>query len=320
MMSFFQKGQLGTVNIKYKQQTTFLQTYLNHKHHKLLSMKKHVNSAKKMSLFISPKKASITVEAAIAVPIFLFAIINLLSITNIIRLYSNVEMTLHQTGKEMAIYAYAYDKIVENDSGIMDEIGSIGFSNTYVREKVLKELNKEYLNTSPMVQGENGISLLQSKIMEDDIIDLVVAYRVKPTIGIIGFTEIPLVNRCRMRAWTGYDNTKGSNEVETKEEIVYVTETGTVYHTNRNCTHLILTVKGTSLQEISKLRNENGGKYYPCEICGGYNSSGTIFITEQGDRYHSSSECSGLKRTIFAISIYEIGNRKKCHRCSESGV
>lgn len=319
-MSFFQKKRLETINKNLNQETTFLQTYLNHKHHKLLSIKKHIHSVKRMSLFIPFKKASITLEASLILPLFLFAMINLLSMLDIIRLYSNIEMVLHQTGKEMAIYAYAYEKIVDSDSAVLDMVESIGYSNIYVKEKVIKELDKNYLNSSPLVQGENGISLLQSQIMKDDMIDLIVEYKVKPVIGMIGFRQMPLINRCRMRAWTGYDNTKGTGIVEGGDDIVYVAENGTVYHTVRSCTHLLLSIRKASLHEIPTLRNENGGKYYPCEICGDDSTSNIVYITEQGDRYHKSSECSGLKRTIYAISIHEVGSRKKCQRCSESGV
>ncbi len=318
-MSFFQKRKLETINKNLNQKIGFLQTYLNHKHHKLL-FKKHIGSDKRMSLFISSKKASITLEASLIFPLFLFAMINLLSMLDMIRVYSNIEMVLHQTGKEMAIYAYAYEKIVDNDSAVLDVVESIGYSNTYVKEKIVKGLDKNYLDRSPVVQGKEGLSLLQSKIMKDDIIDLVVEYKVKPVIGMAGLGQIPFINRCRMRAWTGYDNTKESSIGEREDDIVYVAEKGTVYHTNRNCTHLLLSVKKTSLQEVPALRNENGGKYYPCEICGNKGTSNIIYITEQGDRYHKSSACSGLKRTVYAISIHEIGSRKKCQRCSESGV
>ncbi len=318
-MSFFQKRKLETVNKNLNQKTTFLQTYLNHKHHNLLFIKKHIHSAKRMSLFISFKKASITLETSLILPLFLFAMINLLSMLDIIRLYSNIEMVLHQAGKEMAVYAYAYEKIVDSDNTVLDMIESIGYSNLYVKEKLIKELDKNYLNSSPLVKGENGISLLQSQIMKDDMIDLVAEYKVKPVIGMIGFRQMPLINRCRMRSWTGYDNTKGAGKAEDNDTIVYVAENGTVYHTNRSCTHLILSIKKTSLQKISTLRNENGGKYYPCEICGNDSTSNIVYITEQGDRYHKNSECSGLKRTIYAISIHEVGNRKECYRCSQSG-
>ena len=52
---------------------------------------------------------------------------------------------------------------------------------------------------------------------------------------------------------------------EEQEEYVYITENGTVYHRERNCTHLTLSIELAGKDEVGQLRNESGGKYYPCE-------------------------------------------------------
>ncbi|MDD3205114.1 MAG: hypothetical protein PHS74_05185 [Lachnospiraceae bacterium] len=314
------KSELDKNNkIKYKknkEKEAILQTYQTQKHHKeLKEVSSKTCSHKRISLFISYKKASITVETALVLPLFLFVVINLLSILNIIRLYSDVEMEMHQAGKKMAVYAYAYDNIMDNHADIVNLADAIGFDDYYLQETIKERVGKSYLDSSPMVNGKNGISFQKSKIMEEDIIDLVAEYKVKPLISVIGFSKIPLINRCRMRAWTGYDNTQSENLVSGKEQIVFITETGTVYHTSRSCTHLDLTIQRTSMEEVSSLRNENGGKYYLCDICKKTDNAGAIYITEQGDRYHKSAACSGLKRTIISIYLSEVGARAMCLRC-----
>lgn len=311
-MSFFQKNNIETKNNDF--QTTFLQTYQkNHKQDKRLSQKNNNYSVKRMSLFFPSKKASITIETSLILPLFLFVIINLLSILNIIRLYSNVEIILHQTGKEMAVHAYAVDKAIDDNNSILNTVLSIGYS-AHLKEQIIEGLNKDYLNASPLVNGEKGISFVQSSVLNDDIIDLVAEYKVKPAISLFGFGQIGFINRCRMRAWTGYDNTKTSEFIENSDDIVYVAENGMVYHTRRSCTHLLLSINKVSSEEIYKLRNENGGKYYLCELCGNYKNN-IVYITKQGNRYHTNSDCSGLKRTIYTISIQDVGERTKCQRC-----
>ena len=101
------------------------------------------------------------------------------------------------------------------------------------------------------------------------------------------------------------------------EEIteVYGAENGVVYHTEINCTYIRLSISPTSLDQVKNLRNEYGGKYHPCEKCGRH-ASGVVFITKDGDRYHSSLECSGLKRTISQVSMEEAGHLRPCPRCS----
>lgn len=61
--------------------------------------------------------ASMTVEAALVLPLFLFAVVNLMSFIEIYRLQSNWNMTLHQSVKELAIISKAAD-ITEADECI----------------------------------------------------------------------------------------------------------------------------------------------------------------------------------------------------------
>lgn len=36
----------------------------------------------------------------------------------------------------------------------------------------------------------------------------------------------------------------------------------------------------------------------------------TVFITDQGNRFHYDLNCGGIKRTIYMIRLSEVGNRK----------
>ena len=101
-------------------------------------------------------------------------------------------------------------------------------------------------------------------------------------------------------------------------DTVYVAANGVVYHKDRECTHLRLSVSEISLDNISDFRNQNGGKYYSCERCQADSmGTGTVYITKTGDRYHSSLGCSGLKRDVSTMSILEIGTLTPCSRCGQ---
>ena len=120
-------------------------------------------------------------------------------------------------------------------------------------------------------------------------------------------------SRSKMSAWSGYER---EGWMDTGNDTVYVTETGLVYHKDYHCSHLDLSIRMTHLELVEGLRNENGGKYYPCEHCVKGNG-GNIYITNSGDRYHSSLSCSGLKRTIYAIPISEAAGKGACSRCGQ---
>lgn len=68
----------------------------------------------------------------------------------------------------------------------------------------------------------------------------------------------------RIKAWTGYE---AGGFGEEDDQIVYVTDTGVVYHKNPHCTHLDLSIHAAASSELNSLRNESGGKYHACEKC-----------------------------------------------------
>lgn len=61
------------------------------------------------------QSASMTLEAALVLPLFLFAVLNLMSFIEIYRLQSNWNMTLHQSAKELAVIGGVADKAGEEE-------------------------------------------------------------------------------------------------------------------------------------------------------------------------------------------------------------
>ena len=137
----------------------------------------------------------------------------------------------------------------------------------------------------------------------------------EPLIAIPGFDGITAGNCYYGHAWTGYDVEQGASDLTQEDPMVYVTETGTVYHTNRNCTYLNLSIEAVDAAVLEERRNQSGGKYYPCEICGRIGGYGMVYITGQGSSYHSSITCPGLKRTIYTIPLSQVGGRGRCSKC-----
>lgn len=261
--------------------------------------------------------ASITVEASIVLPLFIFFFTNIMMAFNIIKMQCDMEAALHQTGNELALFAFD-ERCAEGALGI-EEDGVSTFAGAlsvfYVKGKVENYLGEE-LEKGCVTDGRAGLSYLPSKIMlGNDIIDIVIDYKVHPLISLIGFEEFPVEARYYGHAWTGYDISEGAAADENEEEMVYVTEHGEVYHRDINCNHLKLSIRSVSLDDIEKERSIDGSKYYPCEYCGGGISGGNVFITDYGIRYHSSVNCAGLKRKIYTIPISEVGGRRPCSGC-----
>lgn len=275
--------------------------------------------AKRPFLSVSSKvKGSMTVEAVIVVPLFIFFFLNLISYIEIYRLHSNFTMALYETGSEMAIYGHIYEKMKEEEDGfVKQQIKNVGFSYLYVKKDVVSQLGKHYLETSPLTYGEKGMNFLHSSIMNDEnIIDLVLTYEVSPLISEAGFPSFYMVNRFYAKAYTGYDLKEKENRTE-KKEYVYLAENGKVYHTCLNCSHLKLSIKKINNTQISTVRNKDGEKYKPCEYCAKGNKSKEVYITEQGNCYHNNIQCSKIKRTVIAIPISEATKYPMCSRCKK---
>lgn len=255
-----------------------------------------------------------TLEAAFVLPFFLFAVINILFAVNIIGTQSRINAALHQTGNKMAFAGYVYEHTV--GSVLPDSLAGVAMTNVYARGQILEYVGRDYLNRSCVVDGAGGISFAGSSVMEDgDIIDLQVSYKVKPFSGIMGFNGFTMTQRYYGRAWTGYDVTQYVSDTKQDDPMVYITETGTVYHTDRNCTYLNPSVESIPAVTVGEKRNQSGSKYYPCEICGAGTGMGQVYITKQGGSYHSRINCSGLKRTIYTVPLSQVDGRGRCSKC-----
>lgn len=274
---------------------------------------------------------SLTIEAAFVMPMIIFLTACFSYLMMIMGVQIKLQEALDMAGRRLAGYAYVYEQIgkfssetevMQKEPGIK-ELLRYGLSSAYAWKLIRDYAGEDWLEYYGIVNGKNGVWISGGDMLsEDGVIDLVLHYIVKIPYLPGESTGIHLVSRCRVKAWTGFEKRTEKTEAETEEETVYITETGTVYHTNSNCTHLKLSIDEVALYNLEYIRNQNGGKYYACERCfRNYtgSSAGKVFITKTGDRYHSDMGCSGLKRSITEIPISQVGDRKKCKRCIQNG-
>lgn len=257
---------------------------------------------------------SFSLEAAIAVPLFIFFMMNLLFIFEAVRLQSGLQAALQQAGEKVCEAAY-YTKFgapkgtgdgenTEADSGEGSGAVSLILSETYVRNKVTSYLGDAFFKHSCIVGGSAGLSFAESRIMTDGgHVDIVVNCRVRPFVRIIAFPDFTMQARYSGHAWVGW--TGGSGEYGNGDNggdsgRVYVTRYGSVYHTDPGCIYLNPQIRAVPASEVSKYRSGDNSKYYPCECCRPGNK-GVVYITKEGNRYHSDRNCKGLVRHTSSI-------------------
>lgn len=141
-------------------------------------------------------------------------------------------------------------------------------------------------------------------------------YSYEPVEGIVPLPTVWLHNVVRVHAWTGAKE-EISGSAEEAEPMVYMTETGSVYHSSLGCSYLNLSVNQVSARQAASMKNDYGETYTACETCSrGQAPAGSVYITRKGSHYHNSETCSGLKRTVRLVKKSDVG---ACHACSRCG-
>ena len=261
---------------------------------------------KEMSLSARLKRASLCVETAIVLPIFLFAMISILYFSAIIQYTNCVEEAIHQTARDLAVKDYVLSK-KEVSGGLAGKAGGVALSETYVRSQV-----NSYLSSIDMKAG--SISYLRSDYSSNDCIDIIAEEKINIPYSFLGMKSFHILERARVHGWTGYDSNSHIKN-EDNEEIVFITSGGSVYHRNRACSHLKVTPRGVAASDINNQRSKEGSKYYPCEYCRSSKKCNTYYITDYGNRYHTNVNCGAITRDIECIKLSEVAGRRACKDC-----
>lgn len=271
--------------------------------------------------------AGMTVEAAMVLPLFTFFFLNISSVIEMIRLHGNLQLALWNVGRQLAVYSCVLDSTEaageENGGGNagqvngqwQGELADIAFSYTYIKGEMINYVGEKYLENSPLTYGADGLQFWESDIFtQNDSMELIVTYSVSPFSEMVGFKPFRMANRYYGHVWNGYQ-IPGAEDNGIQEN-VYVAENGRVYHQDRNCTHLALSVQQVTIQEALLCKNIQGARYSECEKCAQGRLQSQVYITNEGNRYHCDKNCPGLKRTVFTIPKEKAVKYKPCKRCS----
>jgi Flp pilus assembly protein TadG len=172
-----------------------------------------------------------------------------------------------------------------------------------------KEFSQYSLPNTYIKGGSKAVSLLGSTY-ENNYVTLKATYTMKVPIEFFGWKGFVVAQGSKVHKWIG-DRDDGE-----KTDYVYVTERGTVYHRDRKCNYLDLSIQTVNMSAVSSKRNKNGNIYYACSDCAaGKTVTGNVYITNYGTCYHTKASCSGLKRTIYLIPVTEAGSKRACSKC-----
>lgn len=240
---------------------------------------------------------SITVEAALTIPIFFLAVTALCYTLEVMAVRTSIRSGMQSAGKRAAVEAYLKPVLIPGE----------------IEEEIVRAVGEDRLDRSIVADGSRGIHCEHSYMSPlTGIMEIRTSYEVRLPIKLFGEAAVPMEESCRIKGWNGYEKAPFSHG---DESVVYITETGMVYHRDYHCTYLELSIKAALLNEVKNFRNKNQEKYHPCEKCGAINGGQKVYITDYGNKYHSSLDCSGLKRTIYAVPVSEAVGKGVCSKC-----
>ncbi|MDO4490640.1 MAG: hypothetical protein Q4B85_06220 [Lachnospiraceae bacterium] len=210
------------------------------------------------------KRASITVEAALALPLFFLVVVSLMGLPTLYSSYAEKTVELQQEAENRALARSFW--------------------------------------------GERGdIPVRISGTVEKKLILLPFEA------GTLKARSVACV-----RPWTGRASTQGAGETDaTKGQLYYLSDYESVYHTSSCCSYLSLQIFTVETGKISREKNREGDRYLPCEYCAGKGETGSfVYVTEQGEHYHTVSDCTGLTRSIHLVDAAATEGLQQCTRCS----
>lgn len=279
-------------------------------------------------------RASLTVEAALVLPIFLLAVVSLFDFFIVINYHNIVQQNVFRAAESVVRNTYLLERIQTETTGeqrgktvqrVTEELATEeedhrvilteGINTAFVLQQILSADVRDYTGKAGVYGGIAGISMVGSSLGNTDgINDIKVNYRIR--VGGLYGQLIKFANRCYCRAWIGESIRRDSGAVA-KGRIVYVTKTGEVYHYKRNCSYIRIVPTGVVFENISDYRNVTKSRYRPCKTCvhGGLQATDTVYITSDGTRYHSDKTCSKIWREVSAVYLSEVGDKRPCSKC-----
>lgn len=259
-----------------------------------ICMRLNHNNCKGTSFYIC-HKASLTVEAAVVVPLMIGFLACVLFFFRVLLIQVSVEEALMYAGRKVAI-----------QSGMLDSPEALFLS---AEGYLLEALEESDVVSQHVIMGKYGIRIYESEFSGSEII-LRAEYDVGLPVKFFAIDRLHLSSANRFQKWQGAKSGDASNQW------VYITPSGSAYHKNLSCRTLDLSIHEASFIRIDQVRGVDGQKYYPCERCNASKvQSAIVYYTDYGTLYHSEISCSALKRNIRKVLKTEIGDKKACRFC-----
>lgn len=262
--------------------------------------------------------AGLTVEAALCLPLFLFFAFCLMMPMRMMDRQRQIQAVLEQVGEDLSRYGYLYYCMEQGDGSGIDEgrdeasppgqeVFGAG-ARAYVSAAVLSKIDQRWVEQVSF-QGTH---------IGDNMVHIVMEGRMKLPFSVFRLESIPMELVCSRRMWVGAEGNraeKGETGTTEEETIVYIGKASNRYHVKRDCHYLYNETRLVPAGSLENLRNQEGKRYYPCDVCGSADASGGVYVMPYGTSYHTTKACSAITAYVQAVPLKQAEHLGVCSYC-----
>ena len=254
------------------------------------------------------QRASLTIEAAAAFPVFLVAVILLLWPLKVMDAERKLMIRAEEITSAKSMAAHFVNS--GEDASTEDLLTGAALA-----VEADRGIFRDVIPVISVDPGENGM------------ISTGISYAIRWPSGMFdGLVTVRHSSVSVRRAWIGRKGGAGRNYgdpgagEEATEDVVYLGRnslTSKVYHEKRTCSYLDNKLREVTADQAAVMKNAYGEKYHPCPSCRPA-AKGTVYIFENGNAWHSSPDCKAIGAYVTVIPKKEALERgyQPCHRCS----
>lgn len=273
-------------------------------------------------------KASVSIEAALTLPVVLLALAILIQPITVMNTSRQMQTVCEDICKDVAasVCDYTKDSTDDTTSGsdnrdnekhsgdsggdigtlALDALTSIALGK-YAKEKALVEINDSRIS---------NVDFMGTQFMlGDDMITVSLEYRYDlPFLELFGLDEVTQTVTASRRAWTGRKGSGGdSDELEGDDIWVYIAKHGTRYHLSSECRYL----NTEGMSSVSYEAALASGKTF-CERCGRTAGPGdTVYVFSGGSKYHLSDKCKVDVPWVKKVKKSDVEYMGACKVCGK---
>ena len=260
--------------------------------------------------------ASMTVEAAMAFPIFIFAIALVLLTFRAMETMGRMQEVCEEICEDVCQYAYTSSRDVKEldpNNSPKDQALYTGISvglGAYAAAKARDAADDRLLGM---------IDFIDSDCMTDgETVTIVLKYHYDLPFSVLGQGSLKQTVTSSRRAWVGKKRGNGgASDGSEDDPLVYVGKNSTRYHLSSSCHYLSNNLKTVSAAQVESIRNSEGGKYRPCTVCCKNGSAeGSVYVMQSGSAYHTKRDCRAIIAYVKTVHLSEVESLGACSYCS----